>query len=61
MSEYSRQVTGRITSEKTYVTIPENSGKTVVLKCGDRSVEVRWCDLFDMIESAIAAWNRRMQ
>lgn len=56
---YSGEVTNEITSKKTYVTIPDDDEKTVVLECGDRSIEVAWRDLFLMLESSVHEWNRR--
>lgn len=56
---YSGAVTSEITSKKTYVTIPDDDEKKVVLECGDRSIEVAWRDLFLMLESSVHEWNRR--
>ena len=42
IGHYVGDVTGSITAERTYVTIPESDRQTVVLTCGDRSVEVSW-------------------
>lgn len=55
MSHYVGDVTGSITAKRTYVTIPESDRQTVVLKCGDRSIEVPWRDLFEMLSDALAA------
>lgn len=61
MSHYVGDVTGSITAKRTYVTIPDDDSQTVVLTCGDRSVEVPWRDLFEMLSSAVSAWNRRAE
>lgn len=55
IGHYVGDVTGSITAKRTYVTIPESARQTVVLKCGDRSVEVSWRDLFEMLSEALAA------
>ena len=58
---YSGAVTSTITASKTYVTIPANDEKVVVLECGDRSIEISWHELFLMLENAVSAWNRRAE
>lgn len=41
----------KITSDKTYFTIPEGNNQTVVFTCGGRSVEFRWRDVFEILYS----------
>ena len=52
---YVGDITGSITAKRTYVTVPESDRQTVVLKCGDRSIEVAWRDLFEVLSDAVAA------
>ena len=52
---YAGDVTGSITAKRTYVTIPESDRQTVVLTCGERSIEVPWRDLFEVLSDALAA------
>lgn len=55
MGHYVGDVTGNITAERTYVTIPESDRQTVVLTCGDRSIEVSWRNLFEALSDVLAA------
>ena len=41
----------KITSGKTYFTIPEGNNQMVVFTCGGRSVEFRWRDVFEILYS----------
>ena len=56
---YVGDVTSAITATKTHVHIPDSDEKTIVLWCGDRSIEVSWRELFLMLEHAAHEWSRR--
>ena len=58
---YSGDATGAVTAHKTYVTFSACDGDVVVFRCGEREVEVPWCELFEMLSCAVSAWNRRAE
>ena len=53
--------TGAVTARKTYVTFSARDDAVAVFRCGEREVEVPWCELFEMLSCAVSAWNRRAE
>ncbi len=51
MSTFRVPEGSKITSDKTYFTIPEDNNQRVVFTCGGRSVEFRWRDVFEILYS----------
>lgn len=46
-------------TKATVITIADDSDAVVIIKCGDKSIAVKWIDLFQMLSAAVHTWEMR--